>query len=68
MNIPDPDYDGNFLEVILGVAFEVPSIYRESNKILNIPITESEVQKHTLETKTGKAVSVDCIPNKLINY
>ena len=33
MNIPDPDYDGNFLQVILGVEFEVPSIDRESNEI-----------------------------------
>ena len=54
----DPDYDVNFLQ-----QAETPSIDRESNKILDNPITESEVQKHTLKTKTRKAVSVDCIPN-----
>ena len=62
----DPDYDLNFLQAISGVAFETPSIDRESNEILNNPIIEFEVQKHTLKTKTGKAVSVDCIPNEVI--
>ena len=63
----DPDYDVNFLQqAISGVAFETPSIDRESNEILNNPITEFEVQKHTLKTKTGKAVSVDCIPNEVL--
>ena len=63
----DPDYDVNFLQqAISGVAFEMPSIDRESNEILNNPIAESEVQKHPLKTKTGKAVSVDCIPNEVL--
>ena len=63
----DPDYDVNFLQqAISGVAFERPSIDRESNEILNNPIAESEVQKHALKTKTGKAVSVNCIPNEVL--
>ena len=71
--IPDHDlgYDVIFLDnVRLESSSEMPSVDLETNDnliILNSPITEFEVKKHTLKMKAGKTISVDCIPNEVLN-